>query len=425
MRLFIAACAVALALGTFATISDAAQLKAPTIAAVYSHLDGPEAYTLDILGSGLSDGTNTITVTIGGKLIPLEVLGSFSDVAVKVRIPRLLPVPGDYVLIVKNARGSATYDLTLGAVGPKGDRGPAGPSGPPGPAGAPGSVGLTGPVGPPGPAGAAGAAGPSGPIGPMGPGGPMGSMGPQGERGQQGEAGPQGPAGSAAFVGMSCPTGQFITGFSATGTLVCAAPGTSGGGFGSVVGTQLLDGEITSGASSYVENTLDFGSDPYDASDFSRLTSAAQDVLTAEDDLPAALSVELLVRAESASLLNTESAISYIDAGGKRTSYSVSIDGATIGVLVTRAVHYPPNEPMPLANAILLLEHKLQDVVDSTENVSAENAWTKQILHVFSYSPETTATLIQALGSISAELQSNTIIMITRTDGDDVFLYGF
>lgn len=90
------------------------------------------------------------------------------------------------------------------------------------------SSGSQGPAGPQGPAGSAGSIGPQGPVGPTGPAGPAGAAGPQGT---QGPAGPMGPSGALALANFSCPAGQSVTGFNASGQPVCGAisSGTSGG----------------------------------------------------------------------------------------------------------------------------------------------------------------------------------------------------
>jgi hypothetical protein len=73
-----------------------------------------------------------------------------------------------------------------------------------------GAAGPTGPQGPAGPAGPAGESGPPGPIGPAGPAGPRGPVGPTGATG---------PAGQG--LGGTCPSGQYLRGVAAGGSLVC------------------------------------------------------------------------------------------------------------------------------------------------------------------------------------------------------------
>lgn len=76
----------------------------------------------------------------------------------------------------------------------------------------------TGPVGPRGEQGPVGAKGDTGAVGPVGPSGPAGPQGPAGE------TGPQGAAGTNVAAGESCPPGEFVTGFAASGAPTCADP---------------------------------------------------------------------------------------------------------------------------------------------------------------------------------------------------------
>jgi hypothetical protein len=59
----------------------------------------------------------------------------------------------------------------------------------------------------------------------------QGQPGPQGLQGAQG---PPGPSGLARFAGTSCPAGESVTGFDATGAIICSSGSASGGGGGTV-----------------------------------------------------------------------------------------------------------------------------------------------------------------------------------------------
>lgn len=80
---------------------------------------------------------------------------------------------------------------------------------------------ITGPQGP------QGIQGPQGPRGPAGPQGIEGPAGPQGAQGPQGPRGATGPAGTNVAAGTSCPSGEFVTGFSSTGAVICASVSTT------------------------------------------------------------------------------------------------------------------------------------------------------------------------------------------------------
>jgi hypothetical protein len=116
---------------------------------------------LQILGSGFDD--SPIVVTLGN--ISLGVLNS-TDTEVDAVFPAAQPAssvtPGTYLLTVAVKSKSATFDLTLGAVGPQG---PQGPQGIQGIQGVPGIQGPQGLPGAPGTPGAPGATGPAGPAG--------------------------------------------------------------------------------------------------------------------------------------------------------------------------------------------------------------------------------------------------------------------
>src|SRR4051812_20185061 len=64
-----------------------------------------------------------------------------------------------------------------------------------------------------------------GAIGPRGPEGAAGSKGETGATGPRGEAGPQGAPGILALAGKRCPAGEFVQGFDNTGALICQTHG--------------------------------------------------------------------------------------------------------------------------------------------------------------------------------------------------------
>jgi hypothetical protein len=130
------------------------------------------AETLEIRGEGFvskrrdEHGVDVMLsplITLAG--VPLAPL-SLSDTEIVAQLPSGL-APGSYRLMLTSAReherAAATFDVTVGAIGPQGPAGPAGPAGEPGAQGPAGARGL------PGPAGLQGPAGPTGPTGPAGP----------------------------------------------------------------------------------------------------------------------------------------------------------------------------------------------------------------------------------------------------------------
>jgi hypothetical protein len=68
----------------------------------------------------------------------------------------------------------------------------------------------------------------TGPQGPPGPAGQQGEAGEQGEPGEQGEKGEKGDPGEPGTIGLAaqrCPAGMFVTGFDASGRILCGSPG--------------------------------------------------------------------------------------------------------------------------------------------------------------------------------------------------------
>lgn len=201
-------------------------------------------------------------------------------------------------------------------------------------------------------------------------------------------------------------------------------------GFGTISGDcGWIDTAILSQASpALMENAIDFADDPYDDGDYEYLTEGGQEII---DDgnaggssiLSEVFSYEVLSRCEGASLLKTEMEVIYTNPAGKLTDLLVDFDGMKTGVSVTRAVGYPRDDPYTVEDAKNILEQKLQGVLDSTANVSAEDAWTKQILHIIAYADQHAQSLETAFASVDAALKSNTLVVVTVSHGEDDFLY--
>lgn len=215
-----------------------------------------------------------------------------------------------------------------------------------------------------------------------------------------------------------------------------AAPPDDGGvlvplpGFGAITGAcGVLDGmELTDTSSYFLENHLDFGANPYDDVDLPLLTAGGQHVMTipnagGSSQLSEAFAVEMLTRCELAKLLKTETEILYTNPMGKITDELVEIQGLKIGVSVTRAVGYPFDAPYTVAQAKALLDKKLQGILDSTANVSAADKWSKQILFVLAYAQEHADAFQAAYAQEPDTLKSNTIVIVTVTDGADAPIY--
>ena len=148
----------------------------------------------------------TPSVTLGGTPLLVE---SYSPNAIVARLPSPPPRPGSYALAIRchALRGdkpfddwdrTATFVVTLGAVGPMGPQGERGPKG---------DTGATGPMGLSGPKGDAGATGATGLQGPKGETGATGAQGPKGDAGPRGPQGEQGPPGESSGPPAPAPIG--------------------------------------------------------------------------------------------------------------------------------------------------------------------------------------------------------------------------
>ncbi len=130
----------------------------------------------------------------------------------------------------------------------------------------------------------------------------------------------------------------------------------------------------------------------------------------------------MLARCEGASLRETETEIVY-DTMGDLTDMVVEIEGVRLGVSVTRAFVFPPSDPYTVAIATDLLNDKLMGVLESSANVSAEDAWAKQILVVVAYADMHAGSIMTAYEALDSGVKADTIVYVVVTDGMDEPLY--
>ena len=197
-------------------------------------------------------------------------------------------------------------------------------------------------------------------------------------------------------------------------------------GFGDITGDcGVIDDELDSIEPSYFSNVVDFGATVY----ADELLSAGGQEVIADGNLGGsslhseAISYDVLYRCELATLIKTEGEIDYLDVGGKKTDLLVEIDGERVGVSVTRAYGWPPEDPYTVEQARYLLEGKLADVLLSSANVSPADAWVKQILHVVAYTPQHAESMQAAWAQVDAAVRADTLLVVTATEGADGFIY--
>lgn len=216
---------------------------------------------------------------------------------------------------------------------------------------------------------------------------------------------------------------------SSSGAADASSSSSSGGvddGLGELMGRcgVLGDMQLTGPMPGFYVNTLDFEDIGFD---YDLLTPGGQQIFD-DDNLGGSslfsevVAYEVLARCEGAELVKTEAQIVY-DEEGPRTDLLVDMGGTPIGVSVVRAQGFPLDDPYTVEQASVILEDKLADIPLSTAAVSDEDAWTKQILHVVAYGPMHAESLQTAYDALGPELTLDTIVVVTVTEGDDLFIY--
>ncbi len=200
-------------------------------------------------------------------------------------------------------------------------------------------------------------------------------------------------------------------------------------GFGVIAGPcPMVLGELAADAPSFFRNRLDFGEDPFDVpDDVSRLTPGGQEIwmegtLGGSSGESEVFAYEILSRCEGATLLKSESEITYAVEGAK-TDILVDFAGTPIGVSVTRAFVFPPTDPYTVDIARDLLTRKLTDILESSANVAPSDRWQKQILVVMAYADMHAESIMSAWAGLDPSVTADTIVYVVVTDGMDEPLY--
>lgn len=129
------------------------------------------------------------------------------------------------------------------------------------------------------------------------------------------------------------------------------------------------------------------------------------------------MSMQLLVDCEGGGGIVTETEIQY-DAGATSiTDFAMTIAGSKVGVSVTRAYLGPKVTTYTQADAVKLLTKKLEGINASTAHVLPAHKWTKQVLSVWTLHDDWVPTLQAAWNGLSAELRSDTVVLVTVEQG--------
>lgn len=201
-------------------------------------------------------------------------------------------------------------------------------------------------------------------------------------------------------------------------------------GFGDLSGMcgVLTDTELLGASPILVNDAFGFARAYVDPADRDLLTPGGKIIaetpnLGGSSEMSEIFAFEQLARCEGATLIAPESQIMYLDVDGKKTDILVSIDGHTIGVSVTRAFAFPIGTPYSQQQAMELLARKLGDVQLATMNVAPVHQWEKQILAYMAIDDQAAQMVGTVWASLDASVKGDTILLVTTTNGDDLFIY--
>jgi hypothetical protein len=185
--------------------------------------------------------------------------------------------------------------------------------------------------------------------------------------------------------------------------------------------------ELTGANALFVRDTMTFSRRYNDPADRGLLTPGGRTIVETPNAGGSSIfsevfAFEQLAACEVAGLLKTETQIVY-DAQGSITDILVEVDGLKIGVSVVRAVQFPFGQPYTVASAMPLITRKLEDIQESTMNVSAGDRWVKQILAVLAYDDQHVDIVEQVWNALDPSVRADTIVVATSTAGDDMFIY--
>ncbi|HJN75996.1 MAG TPA: hypothetical protein QGF58_18845 [Myxococcota bacterium] len=186
----------------------------------------------------------------------------------------------------------------------------------------------------------------------------------------------------------------------------------------------LAHQQWTSSESWLFRNSIDLGDAGLDVEDLSEGGAKVytDGNLGGSSLLSEVLAFELLYRCELADLVKTEAEIEYATEG-KKTDLLVQIDSRSVGVSVTRAYHWPPEDLFTVEEADALLTDKLADASEADDNVAAADAWERTILHVIAYDSQYADMVEEAYGALGAGVTEDHILVVSVTEGDDEEVY--
>ena len=193
------------------------------------------------------------------------------------------------------------------------------------------------------------------------------------------------------------------------------------GPFGTIDGPcSVLASALDDPAPSIWIDTFAFDGDPFDPADLDpdALVMFEQPNAGGASKCSEVFSMELMDDCLDADLYKTEMEILYIGEGSI-TDYEMLVGGEKIGVSVTRAYKGPYVTTYAVADAVTLLTKKLAGVNEATGHVAPEDAWSRQILHVWTLHATWADMVVEAWTTLGPELKSDTVVLVTVETGSD------
>lgn len=193
-----------------------------------------------------------------------------------------------------------------------------------------------------------------------------------------------------------------------------------------------LDTELTDELPYVIENTSTFP-DGFTRSEGSRLSAGAQTILAegtagGSSGYSEAFAFEVLHRCEGADLVASETMITYTTpTPGAIADLLVSIDGVRVGVSVTRAVTVTGMcmraDTYAMMAASTLLSRKVDDIHEARTLVTAEHAWTKDMVFVYADTAEHARVVGLAWAALTESQRADTILYVSVSEDMDGFVY--
>ncbi len=179
-----------------------------------------------------------------------------------------------------------------------------------------------------------------------------------------------------------------------------------------------LGAELTNPSPSFHTNTYVFASGAFDAKP---LRSLAQKRYSGPNNggsskCSEAMSIQTLYDCEGITGLKTEVEIAWA-VTGQTTDWLGQLGAHKVGVSVSRAYQGPTDQTYTVEDATTLLKKKLGGINASTQNVAAADAWTKQVLHIWTLQPTWVAVLETAWTQLDAALKADTVVLVTVEQG--------